>query len=647
MATTIATARKDTAFLGHPIGLAWLSASEFWERFSYYGMQALLVLYASHYLLQPGHVEHVIGFEWLKKFIELQYGANLSPQAMAIGIAGQYAALVYVTPLAGGILADRFIGRTNTVTIGALLMALGQFMMALDSTFLIAILCMLVGVGCFKGNIASQVGDLYSHDDPRRADAFQIYFLGIQISVIIAPIICSTLGERVDWRLGFAAAGVGMLIGLVVYLFGRPTFPAEPLRKKKGQDAPTRPPLTSQDWKVVAILVVLLPILALSLLSNQEIFAAYLIWAEKNYQIVFFGETMPIGWMLSVDAGISMVLMVGVIAFWRWWGKRWREPTELGKIIIGTAISACAPLVLALASTPGRGDRPSRVARLGGGVPCRQRSRLLERAAGRSRALFARGAERSRRHHDRGLLPASLYGQCADRKDRRPAGHHAGCAVLDIALRHHGRRTRPADHRARPLRTPAGAFVRGAKGSGGVARAAWPSSNTTRAWQRMLSGRRLDLLDPSPLDVEIEDIAHGLARVARWNGQTKGAHAFSVAQHCVLVERLSAELNPKIGRDARLMALLHDAPEYVIGDLISPFKAAVGHRLQGFRTAAARRDPSALRPARARARRTRPSFSSRPISPRPISRRRSLPVSRPRRQSAISALRPRLCARHV
>jgi 5'-deoxynucleotidase YfbR-like HD superfamily hydrolase len=97
-----------------------------------------------------------------------------------------------------------------------------------------------------------------------------------------------------------------------------------------------------------------------------------------------------------------------------------------------------------------------------------------------------------------------------------------------------------------------------------------------RAWQRMLSGRRLDLLDPSPLDVEIGDIAHGLARVARWNGQTKGAHAFSVAQHCVLVERLSAELKPRLAREARLMALLHDAPEYVIGDLISPFKAAVG-----------------------------------------------------------------------
>jgi 5'-deoxynucleotidase YfbR-like HD superfamily hydrolase len=97
-----------------------------------------------------------------------------------------------------------------------------------------------------------------------------------------------------------------------------------------------------------------------------------------------------------------------------------------------------------------------------------------------------------------------------------------------------------------------------------------------RAWQRMLSGRRLDLLEPSPLDIEIADIAHGLARVARWNGQTKGAHAFSVAQHSVLVERLVSDLSPRLSREARLMALLHDAPEYVVGDLISPFKAAVG-----------------------------------------------------------------------
>ncbi|HVZ98695.1 MAG TPA: HD family hydrolase [Caulobacterales bacterium] len=103
-----------------------------------------------------------------------------------------------------------------------------------------------------------------------------------------------------------------------------------------------------------------------------------------------------------------------------------------------------------------------------------------------------------------------------------------------------------------------------------------------RAWQRMLSGRRLDLLDPSPLDIEIADIAHGLARVARWNGQTLGEHAFSVAQHSLLVEEISAKLAPSWPKTWRLAALLHDAPEYVIGDMISPFKAALGLDYKAF-----------------------------------------------------------------
>jgi uncharacterized protein len=102
------------------------------------------------------------------------------------------------------------------------------------------------------------------------------------------------------------------------------------------------------------------------------------------------------------------------------------------------------------------------------------------------------------------------------------------------------------------------------------------SSSTTRVWQRMLSGRRLDLLDPSPLDIEVEDIAHGLARVARWNGQTHGAHIFSVAQHTLLVEAVLRARNPRIDHRVRLAAMLHDAPEYVIGDMISPFKAVIG-----------------------------------------------------------------------
>ncbi len=191
--------------------------------------------YGSHYLLQPGHVEKVIGFGALRGIVEWAYGANLSPQALAIGISGLYSACVYLTPIGGGLLADRGIGRTRTVILGATLMTIGQFMLAFDAGFAIGLLCLLLGVGCFKGNIASQVGDLYSADDLRRADAFQIYFLGIQLAVIIAPIICGGLSQKVEWHLGFLASGVGMMLGLAIYLFGRKTFPAGACPQARGR----------------------------------------------------------------------------------------------------------------------------------------------------------------------------------------------------------------------------------------------------------------------------------------------------------------------------------------------------------------------------------------------------------------------------
>ncbi|HVV63964.1 MAG TPA: oligopeptide:H+ symporter [Rhizomicrobium sp.] len=341
------TALNDSVFLGHPAGLGWLSGAEFWERFSYYGMQAVLVLYLTNYLLLPGHVEQIWFYEPFRAMIAALFGAH-TPQAIAAGITGFYSATVYVTPLVGGWLADRFIGRTRAVLSGLALMSVGQFLLAVNQGFVLGILFLLIGVGFFKGTIASQVGDLYSQDDPRRADGFQIYFLGIQLAAIVTPLVCGTLSQKVEWHLGFVAAGVGMVFGLVAYVLGRRTLPAEPVRKEGGKDV--RPPLTARDKKAVVLLVFLLPVLALALVSNQEIFVAYLVWAQKNYQLVFFGETMPVSWMISVDAFVSAFLMAGVIAFWRWWGRRWREPTELGKIIIGTVISAAAPLVLAGAS---------------------------------------------------------------------------------------------------------------------------------------------------------------------------------------------------------------------------------------------------------------------------------------------------------
>ena len=147
----------DRAFFGHPRGLGWLSYAEFWERFSYYGMQALLVLYMTHRLLQPGHVEHVFGFAAFRSMLEAVYG-RLSTQALGSVIFGLYAGLVYVTPIAGGLLADRVLGRTRTVVLGASLMAAGHFLMASESAFLLALLCLLLGAGCFKGNLAAQIG---------------------------------------------------------------------------------------------------------------------------------------------------------------------------------------------------------------------------------------------------------------------------------------------------------------------------------------------------------------------------------------------------------------------------------------------------------------------------------------------------------
>src|SRR5215469_4898713 len=249
---------SDTAFFGHPKGLGYLSFSEAWERFSYYGMQTLLVLYMIHQLLLPGHVEHVAGFAMLRGLLERASGP-LSVQALASAIFGLYAGAVYMTPILGGLLADRVLGRTRTVIIGALLMATGHFLMAFEQPFLLALLCLVLGNGCFKGNIASQVGGLYAHDDLRRADAFQIYYLAINAGVIITPLVCGTLGELVGWHWGFAAAGVGMLLGLGIYLAGRRYYPPEAPRRAAVKK--TTPSLKPAEIRTIVVLVLLLPVL--------------------------------------------------------------------------------------------------------------------------------------------------------------------------------------------------------------------------------------------------------------------------------------------------------------------------------------------------------------------------------------------------
>ena len=346
MTAATAAIHEDKSFFGHPRGLAYLSFTEAWERFSYYGMQTLLVLYMVHQLLLPGHIEHVAGFAQLRAI--LSHGNPMSNQAIASAVFGLYTAMVYFTPFVGGMLADWVLGRTRTIVVGACLMALGHFLMAFDVSFIAALVCLMLGSGCFKGNIATQVGGLYPPQDLRTADAFQVFYIGINAGVIIAPLVTGTLAEKVAWHWGFGAAGVGMLISLVIYLSGRKHLPPDPSRRARAAAKAARPPMTGRDWCVLALLIAMLPVLSASIVGNNEIFNAYLVWAERSADLRLFGQPILTEWLISVDAVVSVTTLVGMVVFWRWWKTRFPEPDELGKMAIGCMFGAVGVACLAL-----------------------------------------------------------------------------------------------------------------------------------------------------------------------------------------------------------------------------------------------------------------------------------------------------------
>ena len=335
----------DRAFLGHPKGLGYLSFTEACERFSYYSMQTLLVLYMVNYLLLPGNVDNVVGLEWLRTHV---FG-GLEGQPLASAIFGTYTSLVYATPILGGIIADKWLGRHRTLVAGGVFMAIGHFLMAFEGSFLLALFSLVVGVGLFKGNIATQVGALYGDTDNRRAMAFQIFYIAINASVIIAPLVSGTLGEKIGWHWGFGTAGVVMVLGLIIYLSGKRWLPADDVRPA-GDAAVPRQKMTGNDWTRTIALLMLIPVMAISLLTNQEIFNAYLVWGDEQFALDFFGTTLPTSWLITLDAAVSFSMLVAVAAFWKWWGARHNEPDELGKMIIGSFFTIAGGLCLVMAA---------------------------------------------------------------------------------------------------------------------------------------------------------------------------------------------------------------------------------------------------------------------------------------------------------
>jgi POT family proton-dependent oligopeptide transporter len=344
-------APKTRELFGHPRGLTYLFSTEMWERFSYYGMRSLLVLYMVKYLLHPGTVDGVIGFAALRGALEAVFGP-LEIQPLASQIYGLYTALVYLTPILGGYLADRRLGQRRTVIIGAVLMALGHFMMAFEPLFLFALLALILGNGAFKPNISTQVGRLYAPGDERRDRAYSVFYVGINLGAFFSPLVCGTLGEELGWGYGFSAAGLGMVISLIIYTIALRVLPPDEPRPARREAA--RPRLTAEERRGVTALLLLFTPVTLFWAGYEQQGNTIALWADsftdRAIDLGFWQATIPTTWFQAFNPFMIFAFTPFVVALWRRQAARKAEPTTVTKITIGCIGLAIANLIMAYAA---------------------------------------------------------------------------------------------------------------------------------------------------------------------------------------------------------------------------------------------------------------------------------------------------------
>jgi POT family proton-dependent oligopeptide transporter len=338
--------------LGHPRALAYLFATEMWERFSYYGMRALLVLYMLKYLFVPQRANEVLGLSPFQHALEFVFGP-LAPQPLASQIYGFYTGLVYLTPILGGLLADRVLGQRRTVIVGATLMAIGHFMMAFEQLFLLALGFLILGNGAFKPNISTQVGALYAPGDRRRDRAFSIFYVGINLGAFLAPLICGTLGEELGWHYGFAAAGVGMTIGLVTYLAATPTLPKDAFEKR----ATLTTPLDRTAWRSIGALLLLFAPVSLFWATYEQQGNTITLWADQFTDRHFLGGEIPVTWFQAFNPFMIFAFTPFIVALWR--RQKKKEPSTITKLAIGCLLNGLAYLVMMTAAWTADGGKAS------------------------------------------------------------------------------------------------------------------------------------------------------------------------------------------------------------------------------------------------------------------------------------------------
>jgi POT family proton-dependent oligopeptide transporter len=370
----IEAGKKERTLFGHPIGLTWLFGTEMWERFSYYGMRTILVLYLAEHLLLPGNVEHVFGYHAIQGFFEYTsagfsyigiliwnlfaaHGAAPNFTVTPIGgqplsslIYGLYTALVYLTPFFGGMLADRVWGQRYTVIVGAILMAIGEFALTFDSLCFVGLLFLILGNGAFKPNISTQVGGLYKEGDSRIDRAYSIFYVGINAGAALGSFLCGLFGEKYGWHYGFATAGVGMILGLIIYLFALRSLPADRVSKVKAGQAQKKP-LTRLEWRSVYALIVLCIPTTFFWATYEQSGNTINFWAkdftDRWVHLPFLNFEIPVTSFQSFNPVMIFLFTPIVIGFWGWQTKRRSEPSTVTKMALGCILIALANLILA------------------------------------------------------------------------------------------------------------------------------------------------------------------------------------------------------------------------------------------------------------------------------------------------------------
>ena len=326
MAETATPVSRD--WFGQPRGLTILFLTETWEKFSFFGMRALLVYYMTR-----------------------QLGMG---QANASYVYGLYTASVYLTPIIGGAIADSWLGRRRAVLLGGSIMAAGHFMMAFESMFYVALVVIAIGNGLFLPTLPAQIEGLYAQNDPRRTSAYSVYYVGINLGAFLAPLVCGTIGELWGWHWGFATAGVGMILGMVIYVSGWKYLPPEAPRAQRIKAAAVDPrrDRTTDEPRTWVLLLAVGGVMVLFRAAYEQVGNTVALWIDTGVdRTVADHWTIPMTWFLSLNPLVVFLLTPFVVAHWTRRAERGVDHSPLTKMATGAFILAASYLLLAAVAT--------------------------------------------------------------------------------------------------------------------------------------------------------------------------------------------------------------------------------------------------------------------------------------------------------